>query len=186
MRGLVLAVVLMTTARVRAEDLQKMTLPDVVITATRTETTLEETTNAMSVISGEAIEHRDQTMTADALRPLPGTDITGFGSPGQSAFASIRGAAPDQVLVLIDGVKVNDLTTGQYDFANLTTENIDRIEVLRGGGGALYGSEAIGGVINVLTPRGEGPFRFSLSCGGGNGGTHREVLGVNGSHGPLA
>src|SRR5262249_14985088 len=168
------------------EDLQKMAVPDVVVTATRTETTLEETTNAVSVLSGEAIDHRDQTMTADALRPLPGTDITSFGSPGQSALASIRGAAPDQVLVLMDGVKVNDPTTGQYDFANLTTDNIDRIEELRGGGGALYGSEAIGGVINILTPRGEGPFHFSLSGEGGNGGTHREVLGVNGAHGPLA
>src|SRR5262249_29568210 len=175
---LVLGLVFVTASGATAEELQRMNLPDVVITATRTETQLNETTTAVTTISGQAIRQREQTTAADALRPVPGTDITGFGSPGQSAFASIRGAAPDQVLVLLDGVKVNDPTTGQYDFANLTTENIDRIEVLRGGGGALYGSEAIGGVINVLTPRGEGPFRFSLSGEGGNGGTHREVLGV--------
>src|SRR5262245_3333492 len=182
MRWLVLGLVLVTVSRATAEELPRMNLPDVVVTATRTETQLNETTTAITAISGQAIEQHEQTMTADALRPVPGTDIMEFGSPGQSAFASIRGAAPDQVLVLIDGVKVNDPTTGQYDFANLTTENIDRIEVLRGGGGALYGSEAIGGVINILTPRGEGPFRFSLSGEGGNGGTHQEVLGVNGSH----
>ncbi|HJY80703.1 MAG TPA: TonB-dependent receptor [Candidatus Binatia bacterium] len=186
MRWLVLGFVIITASRATAEDLQRMNLPDVVITATRTETQLNETTTAITAVSGQAIEQRDQTMTADALRPVPGTDITEFGSAGQSAFASIRGAAPDQVLVLIDGVKVNDPTTGQYDFANLTTENIDRIEVLRGGGGALYGSEAIGGVINILTPRGQGPFRFSLRGEGGSGATHREVLGVNGSRGPLA
>ena len=186
MRWLVLGLVFVTVCRATAEDLQRMNLPDVVVTATRTETQLNETTTAVTTVSGQAIERREQTMTADALRPVPGTDITEFGSAGHSAFASIRGAAPDQVLVLIDGVKVNDPTTGQYDFANLTTENIDRIEVLRGGGGTLYGADAIGGVINILTPRGEGPFRFSLSGEGGSGGTHREVLGVNGSHGPLA
>src|SRR5262245_24586936 len=186
MRWLVLGLVFVTASRATAEEMQRMNLPDVVITATRTETKLEEATNSITVISGQAIEQRDQTMTADALRPVPGTDITGFGSPGQSTFASIRGAAPDQVLVFIDGVEVNNPTTGQYDFANLTTDNIERVEVLRGGGGALYGSKAIGGVINILTPRGEGPLRFSLRSEGGNGGTHREVLGVNGSHGPFA
>lgn len=169
-----------------AEDLQRMNLPDVVITATRTENPVDEVTTSISSISRAEIEQRGQNMTADALRSAPGMDITEFGSSGRSAFASIRGAAPDQVLVLLDGVEVNDPTTGQFDFANLTTENIDRIEVLRGGGGALYGSQAIGGVINILTPQGEGPFRFSLRGEGGSGSTHREVFGLNGSSGPLA
>src|SRR5262249_7603693 len=74
----------------------------------------------------------------------------------------------------------------QYDFANLTTDNVDRIEILRGGGGALYGSQAIGGVINVLTPRGEGPWRLSLRGEGGSGSTHREMLGLSGARGPFS
>ena len=156
---LLIAFLLTPVATATAEELQRMNLPDVVITATRTETPRDEASASISTISGIEIEQRNQTSAADALRTTPGTDITEFGSAGQSAFASIRGAAPDQVLVLLDGVEVNDPTTGQFDFANLTTDNVNRIEILRGGGGALYGSQAIGGVINVLTPRGEGPRR---------------------------
>ncbi len=186
MRWLVLGLLLVHASGTTAEEMQRMNLPNVVITATRTENPVDEVTTSISSISGAEIEQREQNMTADALRSAPGMDITEFGSSGHSAFASIRGSAPDQVLVLLDGVEVNAPTTGQFDFANLTTENIDRIEVLRGSGGALYGSEAIGGVVNILTSRGEGPFRFSLSGEGGSGGTHREVLGVNGSRGPFA
>ena len=71
------------------------------------------------------------------------------------------------MLVLLDGVEVNTPTVGQFDFANLTSDGLDRIEVLRGGGGTLYGSEAIGGVINVLTQRGQRPGRrFGQRRGG--------------------
>ena len=113
-------------------------------------------------------------------------DVTEFGSLGQTAFATIRGSNPDQVLVLLDGVEVNTPTVGQFDFANLTTDNLNRIEILRGGGGALYGSEAIGGVVNVLTQRGEGPFHLLASGEAGSAATHHESLGINGAQGPLA
>jgi vitamin B12 transporter len=161
-------------------------LQEVVVTATRTRTQVDDTTTSVSVISGADVEERDQAGVADALRGAPGLDVTQFGGPGSSAFASIRGAAPDQVLVLLDGVEVNDPSVGQFDFANLTSDNLDRIEVLRGGGGALYGSEAIGGVVNVISRRGEGPLRFSLSGEGGRAATNREVVGVTGAHGPFA
>ncbi|HXQ23234.1 MAG TPA: TonB-dependent receptor, partial [Candidatus Acidoferrales bacterium] len=122
----------------------------------------------------------------DALRGAPGMDVTEFGAAGQTAFATIRGSNPDQVLVLLDGVEVNTPTVGQFDFGNLTTDNIDRIEILRGGGGTLYGSEAIGGVVNVLTQRGEGPFHLLAGAEAGSAATHHESLGINGAHGPFS
>ncbi len=183
---LLIVLVLTSVGTAIADELQRMNLPDVVITATRTETPRDEASASISTLSEAEIVQHNQISTADALRYMPGMDITEFGSAGQSTFASIRGSAPDQVLVLLDGVEVNDPTTGQFDFADLTTDNVDRIEILRGGGGALYGSQAIGGVVNLLTARGEGPFRFSLRGEGGSGGTHREELGLSGANGPFA
>lgn len=164
---------------------ERVTLPEVVVTATRTRVDEDDVTNTVSVIAGETIAERDQALAADALRGSPGLDITEFGSIGQSAFASIRGAAPDQVLVLLDGVEVNTPTVGQFDFANLTTDGVDRVEILRGGGGTLYGSEAIGGVINVLTRRGEGPLTISAAGEAGRAATNRESIGVTGARGPV-
>jgi len=158
----------------------------VVVTATRTKTSAADVTNTVSVISGETVAERDQPMVSDALRGSPGVGVTQFGSLGASTFASIRGAAPDQVLVLLDGVEVNTPTVGQFDFANLTTDGLDRIEVLRGGGGTLYGSEAIGGVINVLTRRGSGPPTVSAIAEGGRAATQRELLRLTGAVGPFS
>ena len=169
----------------RQEPAEHAELPEVVVTATRTKTEAAEVTNTVSVIPGNVINERDQSTVSDALRGSPGLDVTQFGSLGQSSFASIRGAAPDQVLVQLDGVQVNSPTVGQFDFANLTTDGIDRIEILRGGGGTLYGSEAIGGVINVLTRRGTGPLTVSGVAEGGRAATQRELLGVSGAYGPV-
>src|SRR5262249_26272112 len=155
-------------------------------TATRTQTRADDSTASVSVISGKEVEQRDQAMVGDALRGTPGVDVTEFGAPGQTTFATIRGTNPDQVLVLLDGVKVNTPTVGQFDFATLTTDNLDRIETLRGSGGALYGSEAIGGVVNVLTKRGEGPFHLLAGAEGGSAFTQREMVGLNGAHGPFS
>jgi vitamin B12 transporter len=178
---------MLLAGRVRAEEAAagSAELPEVVVTATRTKIDAADVTNTVSVISGDTITERDQATVSEALQGSPGVNITQFGSPGSSTFASIRGAAPDQVLVMLDGVQVNTPTVGQYDFANLTTDGVDRVEVLRGGGGTLYGSEAIGGVINVLTRRGSGPLTISASGEGGRAATQREVLGVNGAYGPV-
>src|SRR5438034_704956 len=103
-------------------------LPEIVVTATRTQTRADDVTTSVSVINGTDVGQRDQIMVSDAMRGAPGVDINEFGSTGQSAFASIRGSNPDQVLVLLDGVEVNTPTVGQFDLGNLTTDNIDRIE----------------------------------------------------------
>jgi vitamin B12 transporter len=161
-------------------------LAEIVVTATRTRTQLDDVTNSVSVISEQEIAERDQATVSEALRGSPGLDITQFGSLGQSSFASIRGAAPDQVLVLLDGVEVNTPTVGQFDFANLTTDGVGRVEILRGAGGTLYGTEAIGGVINVLTARGSGPITLAASGEGGRAATQREIARVSGAAGRFA
>jgi vitamin B12 transporter len=184
-RAAILALgVLLRVACVAAEE-HTAQLAEVVVTATRTHTRAEDVTTSFTVVDRQQIEQRGQDFTSDALRSVPGMDIIDFGSPGQTSFASIRGSAPDQVLVLLDGVEVNTPTVGQFDFANLLTDNVDRIEVLRGGG-TLYGSNAIGGVVNVMSRRGEGPFRLLASGEAGSAATNHEVLGVNGAHGPFA
>jgi vitamin B12 transporter len=158
-------------------------LQPVVVTATRTEAPLQETAASITVVSEDDIQRQQASSVADALRTVPGLDFTQNGSRGTTTNILIRGAESDQTLVLIDGVEVNSVTLGAFDFSNLTTENIDRIEVLRGGGGTLYGSQAIGGVINVLTKKGEGAPTVSLSSEGGNGATYRETLSFSGSQG---
>src|SRR4030095_8898365 len=183
----VLAAAVFGTSTLLAQDTpdEHAALPEVVVTATRTKTDAADVTNTVSVISASTIAQRDQATVADAMRGSPGVDITQFGSLGPSALASIRGAAPDQVLVLLDGVEVNAPMIGQFDFANLTTDSIDRVEILRGGGGTLYGSEAIGGVITVLSQRGKGPLTVSGLAEGGRAATQRELVGINGSYGPV-
>jgi vitamin B12 transporter len=155
----------------------------VVVTATRMETPLQETAASVTIVDAEDIQQRQAETVIDALRTVPGLDVIQNGSRGTTSNIFIRGAESDQTLVLIDGVEVNSVTLGAADFSNLTTENIGRIEVLRGGGGTLYGSQAIGGVINILTQKGEGAPTASVSSEGGNGSTHREVLSFSGTHG---
>lgn len=125
-------------------------LEPVVVTATRVETPLKEVAPAVTVVTQEDMQQQQAKTVAEALRNVPGLEVEQQGSRGTTTSVFIRGAEPDQTLVLIDGVKVNSVTLGYFDFANLTTENVDRIEVLRGGGGTLYGSEAVGGVIPVI------------------------------------
>jgi vitamin B12 transporter len=158
-------------------------LEPIVVTATRAETPLKEVSPAVTVITQEDIQDQQAETMAEALRNVPSLDVVQNGSRGTTTSVFIRGAESDQTLVLIDGVEVNSVTLGAFDFSTLTTENVDRIEIVRGGGGTLYGSQAVGGVINIITKKGEGPPTASVSAEGGNGATHREVLSFSGSQG---
>ena len=158
-------------------------LSPVVVTATRTETPLTETSTSVTVITEEEIRQQQAETVAEVLRTVPGLDVAQNGSRGTTTDVFIRGAESDQTLVLIDGVEVNSVTLGAFDFSNLTTENIERIEVLRGSGGTLYGSQAVGGVINIITKKGEGTPTASVLAEGGNGATHREAVSFSGAQG---
>jgi vitamin B12 transporter len=178
-------------AAARADDgaqkpATELDMDTLVVSPTRSEQTVAETAPSITVITGKQLEQKQVVTVADALREVPGVDVVENGSRGSLTSVFIRGADSDQVLVLIDGVRVNSTTLGAFDFSQLTPENIDRIEVLRGWGGTLYGSEAVGGVIQIFTRRGEGQPHGSISAAGGNAQTHREVGEFSGQTGILS
>ena len=168
-----------------AAEPPEATLPPVFVTSTRTEIPLSQVTTSATVITDKDIQNQQAETVLQILRTVPGLDVVQSGSRGAATSVFIRGSESDQVLVLIDGVEVNSTTLGAFNFAHLTTENIERIEVLRGAGGTLYGSQAIGGVINIITKKGQGPLEAGLSLEGGNGWTNRQALTLRGSAGKL-
>lgn len=178
--------VFLPTFSMAAEPKQDETLAPVVVTATRIETPQEQVTTSISVITAEDIRAEQAETVLEALRHVPGLDVVQSGSRGDVTSVFIRGSNSNQVLVLIDGMEVNSVTAGNFDFPHLLTDNVERIEVLRGAGGTLYGSKAVGGVINVITKKGQGKPQITLSGDGGNGRTHRGVLGLSGSYGALS
>ena len=182
---LFLFVVLLCFSKLPAAEPPEPILPPVFVTSTRTEIPLEQVTTSASVITPKDIQAQEAETVLEVLRRVPGLDVVQSGSRGTTASVLIRGSEADHVLVLIDGVEVNSTTEGDFNFAHLTTENIERIEILRGSGGTLYGSQAIGGVINVITKRGRGPLEAGMSLEGGNGWTHRQVLTLKGEMGRL-
>jgi vitamin B12 transporter len=130
-------------------------LDDVVISGSRLGQTAAEVGTSVSVVTAEDIRSRNLARVEDALATVPGVQIRRNGGPGTQSSVFIRGVSGDRVRVLIDGVAVNDATAtgGGFDFSTLDTADIERIEVLRGPQSTLWGSSAIGGVINIITRR---------------------------------
>ncbi len=160
-------------------------LPPIVVTATRVEQPIDEIGTTVTVVDQSQIQAQKIGQVNDVLKQVPGVQVNQDGSPGTISEVFIRGASPDQTLLLIDGVEVNTGSSGGFDLANLTTDNLDRIEVLRGAGGSLYGSDAIAGVINFISKEGQGPPQFSLLSEGGNRATQRQAETFSGSEGNL-
>lgn len=158
----------------------------IVVTATAIQQPVSTVGTTVSVVSQHQIRVQQIQTVGEALREVPGLVVTQSGSPGTVTDVSIRGASPSQTLIMIDGVEVNTSATGSFDLANMTTDDLQQIEVVRGAGGSLYGSQAMGGVINLITREGSGPPRFSLLSEGGNGATQRQVLTADGARGRFA
>lgn len=155
---------------------------EVVVTATRIETPTREVATSTTVVSAEQIEMMQKPLLLDVLRRLPSMDVVRSGGPGKSTSVFIRGANSEHILVLLDGIEMNDpASTGRgFDFADLTTENIERIEVIRGPQSTLYGSDAMAGVINIITKRGSGKPSFYTSGEGGSFNTFTERAEMSG------
>lgn len=158
------------------------TLDTLTVTATRLEIPWRTLGSSLTVLTEEDLKARQIYTVADALRSVPGLDVVRTGGLGQQTSVFLRGANSNQTLVLIDGVETNDPSNpgGLFDFAHLTVDNIERIEVLRGPQSSLYGADAIGGVIQIFTKRGEGKPATSLSAEGGSFGTYRLTGGSSG------
>jgi vitamin B12 transporter len=162
---------------------KEITLEEVVVTATRVETPIEEIASSITVISSKDIERKKKSTVLELLRDVPGLDVVQSGGPGHLTDIFIRGSKSEHTLVMIDGVEVNDpISPGRsYDFAHLTVDNIERIEIIRGPQSTLYGSDAMGGVINIITKKGEGKPKVFVSAEGGSFTTFREATGISGA-----
>lgn len=155
-------------------------LDEVVVTATRGEARIEDLPMPVTVIGRDVIERNAGVTLPDLLRQVAGIDVAQSGGPGQLATLFIRGTESDHVLVLIDGVEINPGTLETPSIQNIDPEIIERIEIVKGPRSSLYGSEAIGGVINIITRSGTGS-RFSAMAGAGSFGTQQAAVAL--SHG---
>ncbi|OGX17754.1 MAG: hypothetical protein A2105_06375 [Omnitrophica WOR_2 bacterium GWF2_63_9] len=160
-------------------------LEEVVVSATRSEVPRLKLTKSVSVVTSEDIQAQRADTVLEVLRNVPGVYVRRSGSFGRTTSTVIRGSSDDQVLVLIDGVEAASPTLGSFNFANLPADFIERIEVLRGSASTLYGSKAIGGVINITTKRGEGAPRLRYQQEFGTLRTWRETLSTQGEVGPF-
>ena len=153
----------------------------IVVTATRTAETTDQTLASVTVITREDIERQQANTLADVLRGVPGITLSNNGGVGKITSVFIRGAESDHTLVLIDGVKVSSATSSTFPFQDIPPEQIERIEIVRGPRSSLYGSEAIGGVIQIFTRKGSGPAALTASAGIGSHNSRRGAGGISGS-----
>lgn len=175
---------------ISAQNVQAQTAPpdpggiplDVVVTAFRQPQSIQRSGSAISVIRAGEIEKSAPGSLTDLLRGQPGLSVVENGGPGKTANIQLRGAESRHTLVLIDGIRVNDPSgpASEFDFANLALANVERIEILRGPQSALYGSDAIGGVINIITRKGRGAPRVNVTVEGGSYGTLATRMSVSG------
>ncbi len=181
-----LAAVLVTPAI--APALADDTLSPVVVTATRIPTAQADIPAGVSVVDDSTMEVRDYNTLTDALSAIPGIYVAQSGGPGGNASVFIRGTNSDHVLVLLDGMPINDAadSSGAFNFGTDTLPDIERIEVIRGPMAALYGSGAIGGVINLITRRGDEPgVHLETDLAGGYPAQVRGSAVLSGIEGPL-
>ena len=153
---------------------EPVALPTVVVTPTRLPTPENEVGSSITVITDEEIQRKQQRTLPDALRDVPGLNVVQNGGPGGLTSVFIRGANSNQTKVFIDGIDATDPATGTFNFEHILTWDIERVEVVRGPQGGLYGADAIGGVINIITKRGSGPGQFAGSLEGGTFGTFNQ------------
>ena len=153
----------------------------VTVTADRLQESITDKTDAITVITRDEIDQHQWKYVIDALRQTPGLTILQSGSSGKVTSTFLRGASATQMLVLIDGVPINNPYFGGIDLENLTTGNIERIEVLKGPQSPLYGSDSMAGVIQIFTRRGEGRVSIETSFDGGSFQTYREQAGILGA-----
>jgi vitamin B12 transporter len=170
-----------TDARPAAADVKQ--IDPVVVTATKVETPQSQLGAAVSIVTEDEVRTYHYSGIEEALRNVPGVEIQRSGSLGKTTSIKIRGAGAEQVVVLVDGMRVSSPTLGLTELADLTLDGIDRVEIVRGPQSTLYGADAIGGVVNIITKKGQGPPQGSVWVEGGSYGTIREQANVQGSYG---
>ncbi len=169
----------------RAKGSPAPSLPreDYVVSPTAMVTPLDQVASSVSVITAKDMERQQIRTVPDALRTVPGLNVVQTGGMGGFTSVFMRGTNATHVKVLIDGIDVSDPSNPAraFDFGQLATADIERIEVLRGPQSGLYGADALGGVISIITKKGDGPTRVSGFVEGGSFGTFNQAAGARGS-----
>ena len=174
LRAMTLAVALAAPAlAAHAQSGDVNAIPEIPVTADRVEEPIGQTGASVSVIPADQIEKFGSVSVADVLRDVAGVEVVNSGGVGALTQVRLRGSQPGETLVLLDGVRIGAATAtdGSFDFGNLAPTDIERIEVLRGPQSALYGSDAMGGVINIITRKGSKTTKRSVTIQGGSYGT---------------
>lgn len=165
-----------------AQQAAPIALEEITVSANLTPTPNSAVGSAVTIITGEELQQRQIRYVSDALRSVPGVTVNRAGGFGGLTQVRIRGSEGNHTLMLIDGIEVNDPSGGsEFNFAHLLVQDIERIEVLRGPQSSLYGSDAIGGVISIVSKKGSGPARLNGYIEGGNRGTAAGGASLSGS-----
>lgn len=159
---------------------REQVLDPVVVTATREPQALSRTSADLVVIDRAAIEESAADSVEDLLRREAGLQLVRSGGPGQPTGYFVRGASTNATVVLVDGVRIGSASLGQVDFGSLALAQIERVEVLRGPASGLYGADAVGGVIQIFTRRGEGAWRTTAHAEAGTRRSGSADAGVSG------
>ena len=166
-----------------SEEHETIELEPTVITGTTIPTLMTQLPASVTVITKEQIEPKQKTSVTELLRQVPGLHIDQAGARGSVSSVYLRGGDPNYTVVLIDGVKVNDPTNsrgGSFDFSTLNVDNIERIEIVRGPLSSIYGSDAMAGVINIITHQGTDESVSNLKLSGGRFGDYRSLVQTRG------
>ncbi len=159
-------------------------IENVIVTASRTPTDIAAVGSSVSIITGDEIRQRGAVTLAELLRDLPGLSVNQAGPRGALAQVRMRGGEANHLLVLIDGVEANDLAQGnEFNFTHLLTSGIERVEVVRGPQSALWGSDALAGVINVITVPNTESRSATATLEGGSFGTASAAVSIDGGRG---
>jgi len=156
--------------------------PNITIYSLKSERKLSEVASSVTVVDREQIDRENKSSVVELLRQVPGVTLANSGGQGQTTRVFLRGTNSNHVLVLIDGMVVNDPSdpATAFDLSNITTDNLEQIEILRGPQSTLYGSQAMGGVINIITRKGEGAPKYTGLAEYGRYNSSRLQAGTNG------
>lgn len=168
---------------VQAQQSEPVVLPEVSVSATGIATPLDQIGSSVTVITAADIARTQRRTLPEVLNNVPGLNVVQTGGPGGQTAIFMRGTNSNHVKVLLDGIDIGDPTTpnGAIDLAHIATGDIERVEVLRGPQGGLYGANSIGGVISITTRKGEGPAKATATLEGGALGTFNQSAAVSGA-----
>jgi len=170
---------LITPSASAQEDVK---LDEIVVTAARIEEPVGETTGGVTLIEGEDIQKMNVDFVPDVFRKIPELHVIQNGGAGKVTSVLLRGGSSSHTLVMIDGIRVNSTTTGSFDFSGINVDDIERIEIVKGPQSTVYGSDAMAGVINIITQKGEGTPTAGTSLEAGSFGTYNPSLAVSGMY----